>query len=326
MAMGFAFGLISESLDLNCRRTQLLEMSLANGEGRTAMNAMDTARQNAIEIQRAYYADTANRYDHMHLREQVDLEHNLALLFMISLLEYLGIESILDVGSGTGRGLLAINLAKPGIRVFGIEPSAELRRVGYSKGLSETQLIDGDAMNLAFSDGSFDLVCEFAALHHIPTPSKAVSEMLRVSRKAIFVSDCNGFGQGTRFTRLLKQATNAVGLWPLANMVKTKGKGYSISEGDGLAYSYSVFNDYKQIKEACESVHLLNTRDAGPNLYRTAPHVALLGIKTQIKTIRQLRATPRKEDACAATCSATDAMIRQSAILLGSGGHDQKVS
>jgi ubiquinone/menaquinone biosynthesis C-methylase UbiE len=162
---------------------------------------------------------------------------------------------------------------------LGIEPSPELRKVGHSKGLRETQLIDGDAMNLAFSDNSFDLVSEFGALHHIPNPSKAVSEMLRVARRAIFISDSNNFGQGGKLSRLFKQAINATGLWHFADLVKTRGKGYTVSEGDGLAYSYSVFNNYKRIADKCESVHMLNTLNAGPNLYRTASQVALLGVK-----------------------------------------------
>jgi ubiquinone/menaquinone biosynthesis C-methylase UbiE len=232
---------------------------------------------NAADIQRGYYAATADRYDDMHVRD--DDEHGFALSFLISAVEHLGIQSILDIGSGTGRGLLKIKTASPGIKVLGIEPSPELRTVGHSKGLSEGDLIDGDAMNLAFGDNSFDLVCEFAALHHIPDPQKAVSEMLRVSRRAIFISDSNSFGQGSKFSRLLKQAINAAGLWHVADLIKTKGRGYTISEGDGLAYSYSVFNNYKQIKERCESVHMLNTVDAGPNLYHTAAHVALLGLK-----------------------------------------------
>ena len=67
----------------------------------------------------------------------------------------------------------------------------------------------------------------------------------------------------------------------LKYIVKTKGKGYTISEGDGLAYSYSVFNSYKQIKAKCRSIHLLNTQDGLINPYRTASHVALLGIKKE---------------------------------------------
>ena len=69
---------------------------------------------------------------------------------------------------------------------------------------------------------------------------------------------------------------SACGLSPI--FIKTRGKGYTISKEDGLAYSYSVFNDYAQIAEACTRVHLINTVASGPNLYRSAPGVALLGI------------------------------------------------
>lgn len=241
------------------------------------MRPISAAQEKATEIQRAYYAETAHRYDDMHVHDEG--EHSFALHFMLSMIEYFGVRSVLDVGSGTGRSLLKIKIEKPDVRILGIEPSAELREVGYSKGLLETELIDGDAMNLPFDDGSYDLVCEFGALHHVPLPSVAVSEMLRVSRDLIFISDCNNFGQGSKLARLSKQAINALRLSPLADLIKTKGKGYCVSEGDGLAYSYSVFNDYKQIRKKCKSIHLLSTRDADPNLYRTASHVALLGIK-----------------------------------------------
>jgi ubiquinone/menaquinone biosynthesis C-methylase UbiE len=237
---------------------------------------MPTA-SDAVNFQRCYYAATAGRYDDMHVRD--DDAHGFALSFLISAVEHFGIQSVLDIGSGTGRALLKIKTAIPDIKALGIEPSLELRNVGHSKGLSEGELIDGDAMNLPFDDNSFDLVCEFAALHHISDPQKAVSEMLRVSRRAIFISDSNNFGQGTKLARLWKQAINATGLWCVADFIKTKGMGYTISEGDGLAYSYSVFNNFKYIKERCESVHVLNTVDAGPNLYRTAAQVALLGVK-----------------------------------------------
>jgi ubiquinone/menaquinone biosynthesis C-methylase UbiE len=230
-----------------------------------------------VNLQRAYYAETAEKYDTLHTHE-----HSLGLGFMISALELLGIRSILDIGCGTGRALLKVKEKMPGISMVGIEPSPELRSVGHTKGLSETELIDGDGLNLAFADGSFDVVCEFGVLHHVPQPSRVVSEMLRVARKAIFISDSNNFGQGGAVSRLMKQSFNSVGLWPLVNRIRTKGQGYMISEGDGVFYSYSVFNDYKQIAEKCKSIHVVNTNDSGltgPNLYRTASHVALLGIK-----------------------------------------------
>jgi ubiquinone/menaquinone biosynthesis C-methylase UbiE len=64
------------------------------------MNAFDTARKSAVEMQRAYYARTAHCYDEMHLHE--DDEHGFALRFMISVVEHLEIQSILEIGCGTG--------------------------------------------------------------------------------------------------------------------------------------------------------------------------------------------------------------------------------
>jgi len=230
-----------------------------------------------VAIQRAYYSHTAQQYDDMHVSDKA--EHEFALAFMLSMISFLEIGSVLDIGSGTGRAPLRLKALYPNLRVLGIEPSRELREVGYGKGLSQSELADGDAQGLAFADGAFDLVCEFGALHHIPDPGKAVSEMLRVASKAIFISDCNNFGKGGFLMRAAKQTLRSLRLWSVADFVKTRGKGYLISEGDGLSYSYSVFTHYRPIWRCCRSVHLLNTVPAGMNLYRTASHVALLGIK-----------------------------------------------
>lgn len=230
----------------------------------------------AVSLQRAYYGATAHQYDEVHGGEG---ESNLGMAFFLAALSHLEIRSVLDIGSGTGLALLKIKKERPGIPVVGIEPVAELRRVGHAKGIAEDELLDGDATRLPFGDGSFDLVCEFGALHHISHPSLAVAEMLRVARKGVFISDCNNFGQGGRVARFMKQTLHALKLWPLADRIKTRGKGYTISEGDGLAYSYSVFDDYKMIARACSSVHMMGTNGSGLNLYRTAGHIALLGIK-----------------------------------------------
>jgi SAM-dependent methyltransferase len=232
-----------------------------------------------VAIQREYYRRTAAQYDAMHMHS--DGEHNFALSFMVSMIRYLGCRSVLDIGSGTGRALFVIKEEAPGIRVCGIEPSPELRAAAQKKGLAPDEIVDGDAQALEYKDGEFDLVCAFGALHHIPRPSLAVGEMLRVARRAIFISDANNFGQGSAPVRVVKQIANLLGLWTLLDYIKSRGKGYILSEGDGLSYSYSVFNNYSQVRRACESVHLLNTMDAGMNPYKTAPSVALLGIKPE---------------------------------------------
>ena len=238
---------------------------------------MASMNKSEVDIQKAYYAETATRYNEMHVNE--DDEHFFALSFMVGILDYLKIGSILDIGSGTGRVIKYIKEKRPAIMIVGIEPVKEMREIGYQLGISRTELFEGDALNLQFKNGEFDLVCAFGVLHHIKTPEIAISEMLRVAKKAIFLSDSNNFGQGSLIARIFKQLINLFGLWKVANFVKTKGKGYTLSDEDGLSYSYSLFNNYQQIKRECKIINLLNTKGGAINLYRTASHVALLGQK-----------------------------------------------
>jgi ubiquinone/menaquinone biosynthesis C-methylase UbiE len=231
-----------------------------------------------VAIQRRYYHETASYYNDMHGHGK-DYEHYFALCMLIGMADYLAIESVLDIGSGTGRAITHIKKMRPDLLVRGIEPVSELREVGYAQGISPAELTEGDALALEFADGEFDLVCAFGVLHHVRRPEVAIGEMLRVASKAIFISDSNNFGQGSRAARCTKQILNALNLWSAAILFKTKGKGYQLSEGDGLAYSYSVFTNYEQISQHCKTVHLTNTVVARINPYRTAGHVALLGIK-----------------------------------------------
>lgn len=229
-----------------------------------------------VAIQRAYYESTARKYDAVHVHEKD--EHYFALRFLEAVIGHYGIASVLDVGAGTGRVAHYLKAKHPTLRIVSVEPVKELREVGHAKGLSEAELIEGDATKLQFADGAFDLVCEFGILHHVRHPETVIAEMMRVAKVGIFISDSNNFGQGSPLSRAIKQLLDALGLWRVADWVKTKGKGYEITEGDGLAYSYSVFNNYAQIARVCRT-HIFNTESAGINPYRTAPHIALLGIK-----------------------------------------------
>lgn len=230
-----------------------------------------------IEIQRRYYQATAKSYNQMHVKESD--EHSFALSFLLGCLDYLEIKSILDIGSGTGRAVKHLREKCPHIRIMGIEPVTELRQIGYASGIPESALVDGDATDLHFENGSFDLVCEFGMLHHVRQAKQVVSEMIRVGKKAIFISDCNNFGNGPLILRMTKQIINSFGLWKAFDWIKTRGKGYILSEGDGLSYSYSVFNDYGQMRSACRSIHIVNIKGEGKYPYQNASHIALLGIK-----------------------------------------------
>ena len=230
-----------------------------------------------IELQRNYYARTASVYEDLHV--QNDDEHFFALAWLAALIVHYRYTSILDVGSGTGRCLRYLKAMFPDLRIVGIEPSPELRKVGHDNGLSQEDLVDGDAMKLAFSNGSFDLVCEFGVLHHIKFPRQMIDEMLRVAKYSVFISDDNHFANGSFTNQITKRLLRRLSLWKLAYWLRTGGKGYGISEGDGLSYAYSVFDDYDYIRAYCRHVHLTNTQGNGADLFRTARNVALFGRK-----------------------------------------------
>jgi ubiquinone/menaquinone biosynthesis C-methylase UbiE len=226
-----------------------------------------------VAKQREYYRQTADHYDKMHLG---DPEHEFALVAMTGLLGHLGIKSVLDVGSGTGRAIFAVKNA--GIQVIGIEPADGLREIGYKKGLRTDELLDGDAQTLPFDDASFDLVCAFGVMHHIPDPDRAVLEMMRVAKRAVFISDHNDPGRGTASTKLAKRALKALGLWGVYKTIITRGKGYRITDDDGLWYPYSILDTYKTILPHCSKIHFLSTLPSGPNMHG-ASHITILALK-----------------------------------------------
>jgi SAM-dependent methyltransferase len=228
------------------------------------------------KVQKDYYATTSETYDLKHLNHGD--EHYLALNYLDGIIKFYKYKSILDIGAGTGRAALFLKERNPDITIYSIEPVTELRRIGHSKGLGEEDLFDGDIYDLSFKDSSVDLVCAFGVFHHLRKPGTALEEMKRVAEKAIFISDSNNFGQGNQITRAAKQFLNSLRIWKLAIFFRTKGKMYSISEGDGLAYSFSLFNLLKRL-ESQYSLYFLSTVPSARNLYRSASHLAVLALK-----------------------------------------------
>ena len=89
----------------------------------------------------------------------------------------------LDVGCGTG--FLSLELAARGHRVTGIDfaPAmlVEARRKSAESGFS-IRFEEGDAENLPFAAGSFDLVVSRHLLWTLPHPEAAIDEWIRVLR------------------------------------------------------------------------------------------------------------------------------------------------
>jgi ubiquinone/menaquinone biosynthesis C-methylase UbiE len=208
------------------------------------------------QLQATYYARTAGSYDEAHASDPWD-EHYAALQIIHSVSDVLGLETFLDVGAGTGRAVSFFR--NKGKEIRGVEPVQALIEQATAKGVPENVILCGDGRSLPFDDQSFDAVLECAVLHHVAEPSVVVKEMMRVARKAVFLSDSNRFGQGGMAARALKLALYKMGLWRAARYVQTRGKYYTISDGDGLAYSYSIYDSYDQLADWADAIWCLPT-------------------------------------------------------------------
>jgi demethylmenaquinone methyltransferase/2-methoxy-6-polyprenyl-1,4-benzoquinol methylase len=95
---------------------------------------------------------------------------------------------VLDHATGTADLAMAIARSSPGVRVIGIDPSAEMLRIGGAKveaaGLaSRISLQRGDAEDLSgFAADSVDAVTMAFGIRNVPDRARALREMARVTR------------------------------------------------------------------------------------------------------------------------------------------------
>lgn len=92
-------------------------------------------------------------------------------------------KDVLEVGVGAGTDFM--QWVRAGARATGVdltEQGVALTKERLAlEGLDAT-VLQGDAENLPFADGSFDLVYSYGVLHHSPNTAKAIDEVFRVLR------------------------------------------------------------------------------------------------------------------------------------------------
>src|SRR5216110_1375721 len=90
-------------------------------------------------------------------------------------------ETALDVGAGDGN--VAIPLAKAGARVTALDPTPELFDSGRARAAAagvDIEWVEGDAMDLPYGDGSFDIVTSNFGAMFAPDHKRAAAELARV--------------------------------------------------------------------------------------------------------------------------------------------------
>ncbi|HTE84430.1 MAG TPA: methyltransferase domain-containing protein [Dehalococcoidia bacterium] len=120
-------------------------------------------------------------------------------------------QDALDAGCGTG--FLALELAQRGHRVTGIDfapAMVERARRKAKRGL-EVRFEEGDAEELPFDAGSFDLVVSRHLLWTLPHPEEAIDEWIRVLRPdgRLMIVDGQFNKGGTRPPRMYEYAAIA---------------------------------------------------------------------------------------------------------------------
>jgi ubiquinone/menaquinone biosynthesis C-methylase UbiE len=123
---------------------------------------------------RAYYDDFSQGYE----RERGYGYHALLdELEMRVVTPFAAGKRVLEVGCGTG--LILERLAKHAEDAWGLDVSPGMLRAARERGL---QCVVGSATSLPFADASFDLVCSFKVLAHVPDIEGALREITRVTR------------------------------------------------------------------------------------------------------------------------------------------------
>jgi ubiquinone/menaquinone biosynthesis C-methylase UbiE len=123
---------------------------------------------------RAYYDDFSKGYERERHHGYHALLDELELGVVLPLAQS---REVLEVGCGTG--LILNRLAEVAQRAEGVDLSPGMLELARQRGLS---VREASATELPYADNSFDTVCSFKVLAHVPDIQRALSEMARVCR------------------------------------------------------------------------------------------------------------------------------------------------
>ncbi len=210
----------------------------------------------ATRLQEEYYQRTAATYDECHVAH--DDEHGMALDHISAVCSQLGIGSLLDVGCGTGRAIRRF-AGHSDLEMLGVEPVEALLAMAAVASSPALGLVQASGAALPFRSGSLDAVCATGVMHHVSDARPIVAEMMRVARVGVFISDYNRFGAGPVPWRWAKLVLARSGAWPWVYRIRTAGRGYNISDGDGVAYSYSIYDSFTQLLTWTDHVYVIPT-------------------------------------------------------------------
>jgi len=121
---------------------------------------------------------------------------------LVSAARLTGTERVLDIA--TGPGYIAEAFANNSREVLGMDLTEAMLDIARARtaehGVKNISFRTGDAQNLPFNEGEFDVVVCRLALHHVQQPAKVVGGMARVCRPngTVLVEDIYGSEHAAR--------------------------------------------------------------------------------------------------------------------------------
>lgn len=221
-----------------------------------------------------FWVDSSEKYD----QRDHGSEHLVALGILSDHIVKYDWKTLVDVGCGTGRALDMLRDRHPNLKLTGVERIHEMLLQAQRQPGSDS-LVRADGACLPFADQSFDVATEFAVLHHVRETRTMVAEMMRVARFAVFFSDTNRYGNGRYMLRLVKLAASRLGIWPILFWLNTRGRGYYESDGDGISYSYSVFDSVEMCSQWGRTRIIATQPSYHPHPLLGASHALLIALR-----------------------------------------------
>ena len=148
------------------------------------LNTAAMPSKRVLETSPVHCDDEAEDYDDMIRRYAWLLNKPFA-----KMVSGVGLEhgKVLDVGTGPGWIPIQLALQHPGWEIWGVDASPDMVALA-TRHAAEAQVGDrvhfmvGDATNLPFDTGHFDLSVSHFMLHHMERPEQLFNEMARVTR------------------------------------------------------------------------------------------------------------------------------------------------
>ena len=170
------------------------------------------------------------------------LETNL----MINMLKPEKGRMLLDIGCGTGTGLL--KYLEMGLQVTGIDPSPYMLDIAAGKVKNRADLHRGFAERLPFDDNSFHYTSLITTLEFVEEPEKALEEAFRVTKDRVFIGVLNryalkGFQRRVKgiFTSTIFNHAQFFSIWELKQIIKTLLGDVPLSWGTVCQFPFSSY-------------------------------------------------------------------------------------